>query len=68
MIVYVNVSSVHKNDKEWQEYKRRFGIEGTPSFVFYKNGVQSSFLDYERDNGITTSTFENWLKKNNLVK
>lgn len=63
MIVYVNVSLVHKNDKDWQEYKRRFEIEVTPSFVFYKNGIQSSVLDYERDNGITTSTFENWLKK-----
>lgn len=67
-IVYVNVSSIHDNEEKWKAYKRYFGIYGTPSFVYYRNGICNSILDFEKENGITTKEFTRWLEKNKLIK
>lgn len=66
-IYYVNVNTIHDNKNEWTAFKKQYGISGTPTFVKYKYDIEVNKLDFEEDNGFSSTDLKEWLKINQLI-
>lgn len=62
-LFYLNVSSIHNNKKEWEDFKQKFGISGTPSFVYYSKGQIIDKIEWTAEHGINLEEVINWLEK-----
>ena len=60
----VIASEIHKNKNEWENFKQKFKIKGTPTFAIYENKKLVAKLDFEENNGFTPYELEKWITSN----
>lgn len=62
----VDVTKLHDNKKEWLQFKQKYQFDQTPAFLLFKNGKIKSVIQWDENNGLSPSSFHDWLEKNNL--
>ncbi|WP_131501389.1 MULTISPECIES: thioredoxin family protein [Bacillota] len=62
-LYYLNVEKLHQNQNRWSKFKKSNNIEGTPAFVYYKNGKLISSSSWTVKKGYSTRMAYKWLKK-----
>lgn len=63
-VFYVDMEYIHKNQKKWLLFKKRYDFSQTPCLMIYKNGKRISKLEWDTKNGISKNRLEEWLNKN----
>lgn len=57
----VETSEIYKEKDKWENFKRLYKIEGTPSFVYVKNGEIFSTTGWTVEKGFSISLFNRWI-------
>lgn len=66
-IYFVNVHKLHQDKAAWAEFKKQYGLSGTPVLAKYSKGVQANKLDLEDNGGkISPEDLDTWLKLNKM--
>ena len=59
-VYHVNVMQVHGDEKVWNDFKAKYGLEGTPTYARYANGELVSSVGWTSENGINIEMVEEW--------
>lgn len=65
-IYFVNVHRLHQDKPAWEQFKRQYGLSGTPVLAKYSRGRQANSLDFEKNGGIAAADLEKWLQSNGM--
>lgn len=60
---YLDVSELYKSKTKWNLFKKENHIEGTPSFIHYKNGKVVSTYGWTEKDGFNYEIFLKWLNE-----
>lgn len=60
-ILYLNISSIHDDKKNWENFKKNYMIEGTPAFISFNQGKLVSTCSWTEDDGFDYNSFIDWL-------
>lgn len=63
---YLDVTKIHKNNSKWIRFKKSHNIEGTPSFLHYKNGKIVGEYGWTENDGFDYEYFLNWIKNEGI--
>ncbi|EPI01858.1 putative bacteriocin transport accessory protein [Enterococcus faecalis 13-SD-W-01] len=63
-VFYLNVAKIQKDEPEWEKFKKRYGINYTPTIVKYVKGKYLTKVEWTPEKGTVLSEFETWLRKN----
>lgn len=64
IIKCLDITSLHSNDQLWNTFKNQNMIEGTPSFIFFKNGKITNTYGWTKQHNIQFNTFLKWFNNN----
>lgn len=62
-ILYLNISSIHDDKKNWENFKKNYMIEGTPAFISFNQGILASTCSWTEDDGFDYNAFIDWLNE-----
>lgn len=63
---YLDATEIHKNNSKWTRFKKCHKIEGTPSFLHYKNGKIVGEYGWTENDGFDYEYFLNWIKNEGI--
>lgn len=62
-IFYVDAEGLHKDKKDWLNFKKRYDFDQTPCLMLFEDGKRISKLEWSTKYGITEKKLNNWLSK-----
>ena len=61
-VYFVDITSVFDDKNEWENFKLENKINGTPSFVYIKDGTISSSSSWTVEKGYSVTILDNWVR------
>lgn len=63
-ILYLDITKLHSQKDKWNNFKKSHNIDGTPAFIYVKNGIEENTYSWNENQGFVYKDFLNWLEKN----
>lgn len=61
-VYFVDITSIFDDKNEWENFKLENKINGTPSFVYIKDGKISSSSSWTVEKGYSVTILDNWVR------
>ena len=61
-IKYFDVTGIHENNDEWNRFKQKYSIYGTPAFISFEKGKIKNSYGWTKD-GFDYEKFKKWLEE-----
>lgn len=63
-IMYINVHSIRQNEEKWEEFKKIYNVQYTPTIAKFNSGKLVSKVEWTPENGINLEDVEVWIGNN----
>lgn len=63
-ITYLNIEKTHSDDKEWEQFKKKYNIQYTPTIAKFNKGILISKVEWTPEKGISIPMISNWIENN----
>ena len=61
-VYYLNVARIHRDAKAWTAFKDAYGLEGTPTYIRFKDGKNVSCVGWTNERSVDFDAVREWIE------